>query len=187
MQGRRLAVIVALSALLGGCVWFESLVGGGSDDSSAAAPPAEAAASNTDAKGPADAPQMALLVSYMTDFQVGLDLSGGADRQSRAAAVPARTVPPLPVQRPAIIPAAFSPASVGSLAEGPESELREADFKAGLRFAGTPLTEVLRNSSRPSAAPLAMPLDPDGYSLADALRDAQWRSETARRLETLFR
>lgn len=200
MRGHRLAVIVALSALLGGCAWFESLFGTESDDTAAVEAPPTADApralvewsskgevESAAASSPAAAPQVALLPGYLADFETGLNLGGGLDTAPRHAPevrpTPAVSWPPVPARRPdggsasAIVPAALTV----------DAAAREVDFAAGARLAGTPLSQVIRTSATPSLTPLVVPLGEESYSLADALRDAKWRRETARRLETMFR
>lgn len=204
MQGHRLAATLVLGAVLGGCTWFESLFGNRSDDASAVEAASVAAASEALAESradekpagaadPAAAPQLALLPGYLADFETGLNL--GRDlgalpwKMPKASSEPAIAVPPLPARRPAAFPAVSHAAAIVPVALTFDEDSRDVDFAAGARLVGTPLSQVMRTSVTPALAltPLEPPPGQESYSLADALRDAQWRSETARRLETMFR
>ena len=200
MQGRRLAVTLTLCAVLGGCAWFDSLFGGGSGDTSSVDKPLPAAeptaladagerAARAPGSGPADAPQIALLPGYLADFEAGLSLGGGLDGAVYEVPEPAVALPPLPDRRPDRVPATSAAAPVAvvvPVALTSAATDRDAAFEAGARLAGTPLSDVIRASKTPTLTALAVPPGDEAYSLADALRDAQWRSDTARRLDALF-
>lgn len=200
MQGRRLAVTLTLCAVLGGCAWFDSFLGGGSGDTSSVDKPLPAAeptaladagdrAARTPGSGPADAPQIALLPGYLADFEAGLSLGGGLDGAVYEVPEPAVALPPLPDRRPARAPTKSTAAPVVTVvpvALTSAATDRDAAFEAGARLAGTPLSGVIRASRTPTLTVLAVPPGDEAYSLADALRDAQWRSDTARRLDALF-
>lgn len=201
MQGRRLAVTLTLCAVLGGCAWFDSLFGGGSGDTSSVDKPAPAAEptaladagdrlARAPGSGPADAPQIALLPGYLADFEAGLSLGGGLDGAVYRVPEPTVALPPLPDRRPDRVPATSAAAPVAivvPVALTSAAADRDAAFEAGVRLAGTPLSDVIRASKNPTLTSLTVPAGGDEpYSLADALRDAQWRSDTARRLDALF-
>lgn len=192
MQGHRLAVTLALGTLLYGCAWFGSIFGDGTEDASAvdaravAADPGVLAEASTesdpvDVADPAAGSQLAMLPGYLTDYQTGLNL--GRDlgalpwNMPETSPEPGAALAPLPVRRPVAVTVALTP----------DDQAREAAFAAGVRLAGTPLSQVIRAPAMPILTPLELPPGQESYSLADALRDVQWRSDTARRLETLFR
>jgi len=192
LQGHRLAVTLALGTLLYGCAWFGSIFGDGTEDASAVDARAVATDSGVlaeastesdpaDVADPAAGSQWTMLPGYLTDYQTGLnlghDLGALPWNMPETAPEPGSALAPLPVRRPVAVTVALAP----------DDQAREAAFEAGARLAGTPLSQVIRAPAMPILTPLELPARQESYSLADALRDVQWRSDTARRLETLFR